>query len=136
MIMLLLEVFHDVQMHGVIETAGFADELMCPIYKEKGDLTKTVNHQPITLVNTDYKLMTKVLAIQLAAVTPDIIHQLQAGFVQGRRLHYYMQLAEMMIEWAELTKQNGSIVALDQEKAYDKIAHDYLWRFLQRFGIP
>ncbi len=42
----------------------------------------------------------------------------------------------MMIEWAELTESNGAIIALDQEKAYDKISHDYLWRVLETFGVP
>jgi hypothetical protein len=27
-------------------------------------------------------------------------------------------------------------VALDQEKAYDKIKHDYLWQTLEKFAIP
>ncbi|KAF5328335.1 hypothetical protein D9619_013331 [Psilocybe cf. subviscida] len=30
----------------------------------------------------------------------------------------------------------GIIVGLDQEKAYNKIAHDYLWRVLERFNFP
>ena len=42
----------------------------------------------------------------------------------------------MLMAWAEETETNGAIVALDQEKAYDKIAHDYMWRVLRRFGIP
>lgn len=33
-----------------------------------------------------------------------------------------------MVNYAEATEEDGVIVALDQEKAYDKIAHDYLWR--------
>lgn len=28
------------------------------------------------------------------------------------------------------------MVALDQEKAYDKIKHDYLWKTLKKYGIP
>lgn len=135
-ITLLLKVFWDVQINGVSETAGFADGWMCPIYKEKGELTKIANYRPITLLNTDYKLLTKVLAIRLADVAPDIVHRSQAGFVPGRRLHDHTQLAKMMIEWAEQTEQNGAIVALDQEKAYDRIAHDYLWKVMERFGIP
>ncbi len=135
-ITLLCAVFKDVQRHGVAPSSGFADGWMCPIYKEKGDKTKIVNYRPITLLNTDYKLLTKVLAIRLAEVAPDIVHNSQAGFVPGRRLRNHTQLAKMMIEWAELTESNGAMVALDQEKAYDKIAHDYLWRVLASFGVP
>ena len=31
---------------------------------------------------------------------------------------------------------DGVIVALDQEKAYDKIRHDYLWDTLNKFDLP
>ena len=41
-----------------------------------------------------------------------------------------------MIHYAEATEENGLIVALDQEKAYDKICHDYLWRTMQKYNIP
>ena len=41
-----------------------------------------------------------------------------------------------MTSYAEATEQNGVIVALDQEKAYDKISHDYLWRTLEKFNFP
>lgn len=109
---------------------------MSPIYKEKGELTKVVNYRPITLLNTDYKLLSKIMAIKLAAVAPDIVHETQAGFVPGRKLHNHTQLARMMMSWAETKEVNGAIVALDQEKAYDKIDHEYLWAVLERFGIP
>lgn len=133
---LLRAAFDDVQMHGVCESTGFAEGWMSPIYKEKGELTKIVNYRPITLLNTDYKLLTKILALRLAVVAPEIVHPAQAGFVPGRRLHNHTQLARMMMAWAEASEENGAIVALDQEKAYDKISHDYLWRILERFGVP
>ncbi|KAF5371403.1 hypothetical protein D9615_009713 [Tricholomella constricta] len=41
-----------------------------------------------------------------------------------------------MMQYAEDTSQDGLIIALDQEKAYDKIKHDYLWRALREFEIP
>ena len=41
-----------------------------------------------------------------------------------------------MINYAKATKQNSLIVALNQEKVYDKINHAYLWCTLQKFGIP
>ncbi len=133
---ILSAAFDDVQKYGVTPGTRFTDGWMCPIYKEKGELTKIVNYRPITLLNTDYKLLTKMLAIRLADVADDIIHPAQAGFVPGRRLHNHTQLARLMMDWAERTETNGAIVALDQEKAYDKISHDYLWRVLEAFGIP
>ncbi|KAL1939020.1 hypothetical protein VTO73DRAFT_10280 [Trametes versicolor] len=132
----ICEALRDIHEHGVLEGSSFAQGWMSPIYKEKGELTKVVNYRPITLLNTDYKLLTKVLAMRLADVADDIVHPAQAGFVPGRRLHNHTQLARMMREWAEVTEENGAIVALDQEKAYDKIAHDYLWEVLKKFGIP
>jgi hypothetical protein len=42
----------------------------------------------------------------------------------------------MIQHYAESTHTNGLIVALDQEKVYDKISHDYLWKVLDKFKIP
>lgn len=52
----------------------------------------------------------KVLAIQLIDDIETMVHEDQAGFIPKRTI-----------------EENGAIVALDQEKAYDKIRHDYLW---------
>ncbi len=133
---LLTAALEDIRLHGVAAQTSFAQGWIAPIYKEKGERTRVVNYRPITLLNTDYKLLTKTLAVRLAGVAPGIIHCAQAGFVPGRKIHNHTQLARMMMSWAEVNDADGAIVALDQEKAYDKIAHDYLWRVLARFKIP
>ncbi len=133
---LLQAAFEDARIHGVDPSTSFAKGWIAPIYKEKGERTKVVNYRPITLLNTDYKILSKTLAVRLADVAPGIIHKAQAGFVPGRRIHNHTQLARMMMNWAEANDEDGAIVALDQEKAYDKIAHDYLWRVLETLGVP
>jgi hypothetical protein len=45
-------------------------------------------------------------------------------------------LTKRIIDLEEATELNGVIVAPDQEKAYDKIEHEHLWRALQSFNIP
>ena len=42
----------------------------------------------------------------------------------------------MILHYAKTTEENGVIVALNQEKAYDKIAHDYLWLTLDKYELP
>jgi hypothetical protein len=41
-----------------------------------------------------------------------------------------------MIEYADITEENGALIALDQEKVYDKIKHDYLLETLKNFNLP
>ncbi|KAI0822595.1 Endonuclease/exonuclease/phosphatase, partial [Trametes gibbosa] len=62
---ILTNAFRDVQLHGVAPGVPFSDGWMAPIYKEKGERTMVVNYRPITLLNTDYKLLSKVLLIRL-----------------------------------------------------------------------
>jgi hypothetical protein len=128
-------VYNDIETHGVAQGTGFAKSWMAPIYK-KNDPANITNYRPISLLNTDYKTFTKALTIKLAQIAPDLIHPAQAGFVPGRHIYDQIWLTKRIIELAEATEQNGVIVALDQEKAYDKIEHDYLWLTLAKFGLP
>lgn len=128
-------VFTDIQTHGVDIETPFAHGWMCPIFKKK-DPTDISNYRPITLLNTDYKLLTKVLALQLMDHISSLIHKDQAGFIPKRSIFDQIRLAKTIINYAEVTEENGAIVALDQEKAYDKIKHEYLWDVLEAFSLP
>lgn len=108
---------------------------MCPLYK-KNNKAKIANYRPILLLNTDYKIMTKALAIKLAQAAPSLIHPSQAGFVPERNIYDYVWLIKRIIDLAEVEEQNGMIVFLNQKKAYDKIEHDYLWKTLAVYKIP
>ena len=76
------------------------------------------------------------MALQLNDHAHTLIHRDQAGFVPRRSIFNHIRLANAIINYAEIAEDNGSIVLLDQEKAYDKIRHDYLWRILEAFHLP
>ena len=132
---MLTRVFNDIEKYGIDPSTRFNEGWMCPIYK-KGDRNNVANYRPITVLNTDYKTMTKALANKLADAAPTIIHRDQAGFIKNRSIFDQVKLAKLMIDYGNIAKKNGAIVALDQEKAYDKILHPYLWAVLERFGLP
>ena len=76
------------------------------------------------------------MALQLTDHIETMIHPDQAGFIPNRSIMDHIKLATAIINYAEVTEENGAIVALDQEKAYDKINHEYLWSTLKAFNLP
>jgi exonuclease III len=132
---LLTQVFQDIHQHGVAQDTSFTEGWMCPLFKKK-DRTRIENYRPITLLNSDYKLLTKALSLQLLKPIDGMIHRDQAGFIPGRSIFDHIQLTRVMITYAETMEVSGAIVALDQEKAYDKITHKYLWKTLEAFNFP
>lgn len=131
----LTKVYNDIEENGVTPNTAFAEGWMCPLYKKK-DKREIANYRPITLLNTDYKIFTKALTTELSKVVHKIIHPAQAGFIPKRSISDQVKLTRTMIEYTESQAQNGMIVALDQEKAYDKICHDYLWKTMARYNLP
>ncbi len=106
-----------------------------PIYKKK-DRTEIANYRPITVLNADYKILTRTLAVRLAFAAPEIIHLDQAGFMAGRHIEDHTDLIHLMINRCEMMEDDGAIVFLDQEKAYDKLHHKFLWKTLEHLKFP
>ncbi len=55
------------------------------LYNKK-DKKEIANYRLITLLNTDYKILTKSLMNQLARIADVVIHQDQAGFMKGQSI--------------------------------------------------
>jgi len=132
---ILTQVFKDIETHGMDKEAKLNEGCMSPIYKKK-DPDNVANYRPITLLNTDYKIFTKALSIKLADAAPDIINKDQAGFTKGRSIFDQVKTTKLVIEYMNRANKIGTIIALDQEKAYDKILHEYLWEVLKKFNFP
>ncbi len=60
----------------------------------------------------------------------------EAAFIKNWSIFNQIDLINRMTELCEIMGQNGAIITLDQEKACDKIRHDYLWRVLEKMNIP
>lgn len=82
---LLTLVFNDIHLHGVDSTTHFTEGWMCPLYK-KNDRNDISNYRPLTILNTDYKMFTKVFAVRFAVFAPLVLHESQAGFVKGQQI--------------------------------------------------
>jgi hypothetical protein len=54
------------------------------IPKKDKDVRMLKNWRPISLLNTDYKILTKTMATRLKKVLPTVIHPDQVAYLKGR----------------------------------------------------
>ena len=92
--------------------------LVCEIFKEKqlsksqnrgvltllfksGERENIRNWRPLTLLNTDYKIIAKILAERLITVLPNLIHSDQKGFVKDRNISEANCLIQDIIDYID-----------------------------------
>ncbi len=66
--------------------------IICFIPKPNKDSTFLDNWHPITLLNSDYKLLACIYAEKLKPCLADIISNTQSGFLKGRHIYIYEML--------------------------------------------
>lgn len=103
--------------------------------KPSKDSRNLKNWRPISLLNSDYKILAKVLANRLQKVISNIIHPDQVGYIKGRNISDNIR---SMIDVLSITKNEinpGIILLIDFEKAFDSIAWSFLFESLKLFNF-
>lgn len=113
----------------------FAKGVATLIFK-KGKEDVLVNWMPMTLLNVHYKLIVKVLAKRTCECLADVIQEKQMCVIPERRVFQTLWLRREVILDMEERKINTVRMNLNQEKAYNKVEHDFMSEVLQRMGFP
>lgn len=119
-----------------------------------------LEHRPIALLNTDYKIYTRIFAVRMRPLLPEVVHNLQAGFVPQRSIHSAIDLLHAAQRLAagqqyhgkqgahpakraesgktDVTETLNDAVAVlaDFAKAYDSVNRRFLLAALDRQGFP
>ncbi|KAL6558471.1 hypothetical protein OROMI_018821 [Orobanche minor] len=89
---------------------------------------------PISLCNTTYKIISKILRKRLGTILPSIINPAQSGFIKGRNITDNILTAhEVTHDISQST--NNTIIKLDMEKAYDRINWNFIIQVMTKFGF-
>ncbi|KAK0138454.1 Transposon TX1 uncharacterized protein [Merluccius polli] len=102
---------------------------------KKGNLQDIRNWRPVSLLCTDYKILSKVLANRLKGTMEQILHRDQTYCVPSRSMVDNIYLIRDVLEVSSSLGINTGLIALDQEKAFDRVEHDFLWKVMERFGF-
>jgi hypothetical protein len=113
------------QNHGVI---------IC-LPKVRGGLVPQ-NYRPITLLNTDYKCLARMLARRLRPVVGKHLTGTPYCGVTGTSVIDAVATIRDVITCAESKRHPMFVLSLDFSNIFDSIAHEYLFHALRVYALP
>jgi hypothetical protein len=92
-------------------------------------------YRPICLLQVLFKIFTKALTVRSKVYMKKIIHECQTAFIKGRFITDGIMLLQEILRDAKCRKQQGVILKIDFEKAYDKVNWDFLLNCCKKKGL-
>ena len=105
------------------------------IPKADKDTRLIKNLRPITLLNTDYKIIEKAVADKMMPALEEIIHHDQRGFMKSRRISVNIRKMLDIIHEADKKDLEAVVLSLDFVKCFDKCSFSILHGSLEFFGF-
>ena len=102
---------------------------------KKGDKTDIENYRPISLTNTDYRILAGVLATRLQKVISDLIGPEQVAYIKGRFIGTNIRLIQDIFQLYNEKNYPGLFMFVDFQKAFDSIEWDFLFKVLEKYGF-
>lgn len=112
-----------------------SEEVIVVILKPNKGPDLCLSYRPISLLNVDVKIVTKILANKLNSVILTLVHGDQTDFMPGKGTDINIRHLYTHISLAATEESQGVVAFLDAEKAFDSVEWEFLWRVLERFNI-
>ena len=100
-----------------------------------GGVPMAAQLRPITLLNTDYKLLTKMLVNRFLPVLPDILQTTQLCTVKGRSIFDGSAAVLSAAAFLEQHRLPGYLLSLDFYHAYDRVCLKWVDMVMEAMGF-
>ena len=130
---LVVDSFNEASANGDL-AESHKQSVMTLIFK-KGERDDLKNYRPISLSNTDYKLLACALAQRLQKVISKLISPEQTAYIKQRYIGNNIRLLLDLIEYAKKTNKPGILLFLDFQKAFDTLNWDFIQKCMIKMGF-
>ena len=129
----VLAVFEEFYQHNKFKKS--LNATFIALILKKNDASNIRDFRPISLVESLYKILAKVLANRLKVVLDQSIIESQNSFVGGRKILDSVLIADECVDSRMKSKIPRVICKLDIEKAYDNVNWEALLKLLKKMGF-
>lgn len=91
--------------------------------------------RPISLINVDVKMCSRVLSNRMAEFLLSLVSYDQYAFVKGRSIDESIRLIHDGMDYLRYKDEYSLLFAADFEKAFDSIEHNFIFAVLHKFGF-
>lgn len=130
----LLEMFNYSLENGILPPS-LREANISLILKKGKQPEDCASYRPISLLNCDFKILSKILAKRLEDLLPQLIKEDQTGFIKGRNSGNSIRRLLNIIQFSHEQKMDSLVVSMDAEKAFDRVEWPYLFYTLSKFGL-
>ncbi|KAJ4786820.1 RNA-directed DNA polymerase (reverse transcriptase)-related family protein [Rhynchospora pubera] len=116
-----------------LDSINLAHLIMLPKVENAQKLSE---FRPISIICYLPKLISKVLNNRLAVFLPELILNMQTGFVKGRLISENFIMAREVIANMSSCGDPAVLLKLDFSKAFDSVSWPFLFSILQTRGFP
>ena len=118
--------------HQVGELTTSQKQAVITLIEKPGkDLRMLKAWRPISLLNVDLKVTSKVLATRLKKFLPDLVSEEQSAFIPGEPIRIISDL----MHYCKENKYPGLLLAADFEAAFDSLYHPFVFEVFKKFGF-
>ena len=105
------------------------------MHPKKGNPTRPEDYRLLTLLNTDYKLLTRIIANRLRIWMKDILHPAQHCGLSETTVFEALATIRDAVAYTEVSGTPLCIISIDFKETFDRISHDYLFATLRKHGL-
>ena len=114
---------------------NWTNDILTLLFKNKNEKNDLKNYKSFTMMNVNYKILTKILMQRFIKTFDFAIESHQSTYIFEKFIDDNVRIIQTIIAKYRSTLQNVIIVFFDQKKIFDRVNHEFLWAILKKFDI-